>query len=164
MTVFSQWSFPLYALGWIPSRRLPNDPPRIFPVRSTPLLLHSDSVPCTAEADLFIPPWTRHSCYTFAETCRRNVIQFGEVQCQFGHAVQAFLQHLFQLWRGGCIQPSLQGNGTLGLFLVIVILMCFSLLQVRNIEVSDLFTILFVQLCHGCQRRYLHGANIHAGQ
>ena len=27
-----------------------------------------------------------------------------------------------------------------------------------------LFTMLFVQLCHGCQRRYLHGANIHAGQ
>ena len=24
--------------------------------------------------------------------------------------------------------------------------------------------MLFVQLYHGCQRRYLHGANIHAGQ
>ena len=51
-----------------------------------------------------------------AETCGRNVIQFGKVQRQSGHAVQVFLQYLLQFWRGGRIQPSLQGNGQPGFF------------------------------------------------
>lgn len=46
-----------------------------------------------------------------AQTGGGNVVQLGKVHDELGHAVQAVLDFLLQLRRGGGVQSAIQGNG-----------------------------------------------------